>query len=127
MTSPTRLDGADAPQDGLHVDPDQPHVLRVDGDVDVASVLDLADELGVARGELGPTLVAAGVREIDLTRATFIDSSVIAVLVTVASHQSSRVPLRGASGSPLMALEASGVVSMFDRDDEGDRDDDAAR
>ncbi|MDC7121120.1 hypothetical protein OMK64_06175 [Cellulomonas fimi] len=117
MTSQSRPDGADAPTDALRVDPEHPDVLVVDGDVDVASVLDLADELGVTRGELGPALVAAGVRAIDLSRATFIDSSVIAVLVTVASHQSSRVPLVGASGSPLMALEASGVLAMFDRDD----------
>ena len=116
MTSLSRPDGAADQPDGLRIDPDRPHVLRVDGEADVASVLDLADELGVARGELGPTLVAAGVREVDLSRATFIDSSVIAVLVTIAAGHAGPVPLRGATGSPLMTLEASGVVAMFDVD-----------
>ncbi|GCD21636.1 hypothetical protein ACFO3K_08840 [Cellulomonas algicola] len=57
-------------------------------------------------------------READLTRATFVDSSVVALLLAVSSHQP-HGRLRGASGSPLMALEASRVQPMFDLVDVG--------
>jgi ABC-type transporter Mla MlaB component len=120
MTSVPTSGGAPAQQRGLRIDPDQPRVLHVEGDVDVHAVLRLAEARGSDRLTLGRDLAAAGVREAELTRATFIDSSVIALLLAVSSHQPhGRLSLRGASGSPLMALEASRVQPMFDLVDVG--------
>ncbi|GIG34726.1 hypothetical protein [Cellulomonas pakistanensis] len=66
--------------------PGRRDVLRVHGEVDVVVAQELALELGVADWELGRTLARPGVREVDLTRATFVDSAMVAVLVAIAPH-----------------------------------------
>jgi hypothetical protein len=120
MTSVPTSGATPAGPRGLRLDPDEPRVLHVEGDVDVLDVLRLAEARGSDRLALGRELAAAGVREAELTRATFVDSSVIALLLAVSSHlPHGRLRLRGASGSPLMALEASRVQPMFDLVDVG--------
>lgn len=120
MTSVSTPGGTAGHPRGFRIDPGNSRVLHVEGDVDVVAVLRLAEARGSDRLGLGRDLAAAGVREAELTRATFIDSSVIALLLALSSHQpSGRLRLRGVGGSPLMALEASRVQTMFDLVDVG--------
>ncbi len=110
-----RPEGAPRQRDALRLDVDDPHVLHVAGEVDVAVVLDFAEAYGVAKDDVGQALAAAGVDVIDLSEATFIDSSVVAVVVTIAMRQrGTRVRVRGATGSPLMTLQVSGLDSIVD-------------
>ena len=97
------------------IDPARPTVLHLAGEVDVATVADLCDELGVAQIALGRTLAAAGVREIDLSEATFIDSAVVALVVgIVPGVRPDRLRVRGASGAALVTLRLTGVDGLLD-------------
>lgn len=108
----------DAPQPDpgrLWIDPASPEVLRLSGEADVETVADFCEELGVAQIALGRALAAAGVREIDLTAATFIDSAVVALVVGIVPPlRPGRLRVRGASGSPLATLQLTGVDALLD-------------
>lgn len=90
-------------------------VLQLRGDVDVSDVDRLVDVLGTERAALGRVLVAAGVRAIDLGEASFIDSSVLGLVLAVAGALDPvRLQLRGVHGEPLMVLQAVGVDALVD-------------
>jgi ABC-type transporter Mla MlaB component len=97
------------------IDPAEPAVLHLAGEADVATVADFCDQLGVAQLALGRALAAAGVREIDLSGASFIDSAVVALVVGIVPPlRPERLRVRGASGSPLATLELTGVAGLLD-------------
>lgn len=97
------------------IDPAQPDVLHLAGEADVATVEDFCDSLGVAQIALGRALAAAGVREIDLTEATFIDSAVVALVVGIVPPvRPERLRVRGATGSPRATLQLTGVDGLLD-------------
>jgi anti-anti-sigma factor len=107
--------GDQPPGGRLHVDPDSPAVLRAEGEIDIDVVHRLAESLGVDEVAAGRTLAAAGVEEVDLSGATFIDSSAIALLVSIAPHRRpERLRVRGAAGAPLMTLQVTGLDSVLD-------------
>ncbi|WP_454048727.1 STAS domain-containing protein [Cellulomonas sp. Marseille-Q8402] len=97
------------------IDPASPRVLRLAGEVDVETVEQLCEALGVAQIGLGRALAAAGVREIDLSEATFIDSAVVALVVGIVPPlRPERLRVRGASGSPLATLQLTGVDALLE-------------
>jgi ABC-type transporter Mla MlaB component len=97
------------------IDPAQPAVLHLAGEADVETVADFCDRLGVAQIALGRALAAAGVREIDLSGATFIDSAVVALVVGIVPPlRPERLRVRGASGSPLATLQLTGVAGLLE-------------
>ncbi len=99
----------------MHVDPSDPTRLLLHGEVDVAVVGAFADTAGLPLGDLGRSLGEGGVTEVDLSAATFIDSSAIALLVAIApALRPGRLRVRGAQGSPLMAIRATGLDALFD-------------
>jgi len=99
----------------LHVDPAAPEVLRAEGEIDIDVVHTFAETLGVDEVAVGRTLAAAGVEEVDLSGATFIDSSAIALLVSIAPHRRpERLRVRGATGAPLMTLQVTGLDAVLD-------------
>lgn len=106
----------DASGGRLRTDPEDSTVLRVEGEVDIDVVYTFADELGIeGPQDLGKVLAAGGVRAVDLSDATFIDSSAIALLVSITSHlRPERLSVRGATGGPLMALQATGLDQLFE-------------
>ncbi|MET0434641.1 MAG: STAS domain-containing protein [Cellulomonas sp.] len=115
MTSLPTPAGAQPPGGRLRVDPDRPAVLRAEGEIDIDVVHTLAEELGVDEVAAGRVLATSGVQEVDLTRATFIDSSAIALLVSIAPHRRpERLRVRGATGAPLMTLQVTGLDSLLD-------------
>lgn len=101
--------------DRIRVGEADPQVLHIEGEADLAAVEDLADLLEVERTEVGRLLAARGIEEVDLRRATFIDSTTIALLVAIGLHRRP-APLRikGASGSPLDTLRLTGVDAVLD-------------
>jgi ABC-type transporter Mla MlaB component len=106
---------ADPSQGRAWIDPAQPAVLHLAGEVDVGTVAGLCSELGVEQIALGRTLAAAGIREIDLSRATFIDSAVVALVVgLVPGLRPGRLRVRGASGAALATLQVAGVDGMLE-------------
>jgi anti-anti-sigma regulatory factor len=106
--------GPDDEAGRLRADDTDPTVLHIEGEVDVAVVEAFADASGVRRDEVGRALGAAGVATVDMARATFIDSSMIAVLAGIASSRlPERVRVLGATGTPLLALEATGIDALF--------------
>lgn len=109
------------PRGRAWIDPAQPDVLRLAGDADVVTVAELAGRLGVAEESLGGALATAGVREVDMSEATFMDSSVLALVVALAPRlRPDRLRVRGAHGSPLSVLRLTGVDSVLDLRDTGD-------
>jgi ABC-type transporter Mla MlaB component len=106
---------ADAAAGRAWIDPAQPAVLHLAGEADVATVAGFCEQLGVTQLALGRALAAAGVREIDLSRASFIDSAVVALIVGIVPPlRPERLRVRGASGSPLATLQLTGVAGMLD-------------
>jgi anti-anti-sigma regulatory factor len=96
-------------------------VLWLAGDADVVTVGELALALGVAEESLGGALVTAGVREVDLSETTFMDSSALALIVALAPRlRPERLRVRGAHGSPLSVLRLTGVDSVLDLRDTGE-------
>ncbi|MCG7287505.1 STAS domain-containing protein [Cellulomonas sp. ACRRI] len=115
MTTLPTPAGARRPGGRLHVDPDRPAVLRAEGEIDVDAVHTLAAGLGVDEVGAGRALAAAGVEEVDLSGATFIDSSALALLVSIAPHRRpDRLRVRGATGAPLMTLRVTGLDAVLD-------------
>lgn len=113
-TDPTSAGGL-PPAGTLRVDPADPAVLHVEGEVDIDVVHTFAQRLGVDEIGAGRALAAAGVQEVDLSRATFIDSSAIALLVSIAPHRRpERLRVRGANGAPLMTLQVTGLDSILE-------------
>lgn len=113
--------GAQPPGGRLHVDPAAPAVLRAEGEIDIDVVHRFAEQLGVDEIAAGRTLAAAGVEEVDLSGATFIDSSAIALLVSIAPHRRpERLRVRGATGAPLMTLQITGLDSVLELVPAGD-------
>ncbi|TQL01802.1 hypothetical protein [Cellulomonas sp. SLBN-39] len=90
-------------------------IVHVRGDVDEHSVELLVGELGTDRAGLGAVLVGAGVREVDLSQAVFIDSSVVGMILSVAGGLSgTRLQVRGAHGEPLTVLCTVGADALVD-------------
>lgn len=115
MTTLPTPAGARRPAGRLHVDPARPAVLRAEGEIDIDVVHTLAGELGVDEVGAGRALAAAGVEEVDLSAATFIDSSALALLVSIAPHRRpDRLRVRGATGAPLMTLQVTGLDAVLD-------------
>jgi len=99
----------------IELDPAAPTVLRVTGEADFATVDGFCVRLGVDQAGVGRLLARRGVREIDLSGATFIDSAVLGLVVGIAPHlRPERLRLRGAAGAPLAVLEIAGVDRLVD-------------
>jgi len=97
------------------VDPDDPTVLHLEGEVDIAVVHAYAGTLGLDEIRVGRALAAAGIEEVDLSRATFLDSAAIALLVSIAPHRRpARLRVRGAHGAPLLTLRLTGLDTILD-------------
>ncbi|WP_431836518.1 STAS domain-containing protein [Cellulomonas sp. Y8] len=110
MVIDTADEAALEPGGRIWTDPTAPAVLRVAGEADVAMIDRFREVVGVESMDLGRTLVAAGVREVDLSGATFIDSSVVGM---VPALRPERLRVRGASGSPLTVLTLTGMDSVL--------------
>ncbi|WP_282944441.1 STAS domain-containing protein [Cellulomonas endometrii] len=112
MTSTSVPEPFDATQGRLSI---TGSVLTVAGEADVGTVTDLRKTFGVSREELGGVLAGLKVREVDMSRATFIDSSVVAVLVGLAGAiHPDKLKVVGANGSPLSTLNILGVADVVD-------------
>ncbi|WP_444664997.1 STAS domain-containing protein [Cellulomonas sp. CW35] len=99
----------------IDLEPGVPPILRVSGDVDFSTVDGFCVRLGVDQAGVGRVLASKGVREIDLSEATFIDSAVLGLVVGIAPYlRPDRLRLRGASGAPLAVLEITGVDRLVD-------------
>lgn len=115
MTRPQDAAPTDPTTGRAWIDPAAPAVLHLAGEADVATVADFCESLGVEQIALGRALAAAGVREIDLTGATFIDSAVVALVVGIVPPiRPERLRVRGASGSPRATLQLTGVDALLD-------------
>ncbi len=93
----------------------EPCVLHLAGALDASALARAAADLGV--GELGvaPALVAVGVGLVDLSRATFIDSSVLRMVLAIGLLlRPGRLPVRGARGEPLQLLTILGLDEVVD-------------
>lgn len=101
--------------DRIRLDETNPRILHVEGEANLAAVEDLADELGVDRTEIGKLFGARGVDEVDMSDATFIDSTTIALIVAIAQHRRpGQLRVTGASGSPLDTLRLTGMDAVLD-------------
>jgi anti-anti-sigma regulatory factor len=90
-------------------------VLTVTGEADVDTVADLRRSFGVSREALGGVLAELHVREVDLSGATFIDSSVVGVIAGLAGAiHPEDLKVSGASGSTLSTLTVLGVAGVVD-------------
>ncbi|UJP39621.1 STAS domain-containing protein [Cellulomonas palmilytica] len=103
------------PPGRIDLEPGVPAILRVSGDVDFSTVDRFCIRHGVDQAGVGRMLAGRGVREIDLSEATFIDSAVLGLVVGIAPYlRPERLRLRGASGAPLAVLEIAGVDRLVD-------------
>lgn len=89
-------------------------VVRVGGELDVHSALQLRDEL-LARTDHKPTEVV-----LDLTDLTFVDSTGLGVIVSMLKrlrHDGGDLRVRGARTSVRKVFELTGVSDMLKADD----------
>ena len=85
-------------------------VVSASGELDLSNVDELSNVIDVEL-ERHPQLA------IDLSDVSFVDSSVLGVLVSAlerARHRDGDVVLVGASGSPLRVFEITGLDRVFD-------------
>lgn len=113
------------PQDGaglgveapgvIEVDERDPRVLRITGAADALTVEQTCARSGLDPIALGRTLAAQGVCEIDLSAATFIDSAVLALLVSlIPALRPEHLRVRGASGPVLTVLTVTGLDTIVE-------------
>lgn len=115
MTSEPLPPLLEQPGGRLLIDPVDPGTLRVTGEVDVAVVEEFAHQFDVGRSGLARVLRESGVRAVDLSLATYVDSAVIGLLAGLASQLGGqRLRTTGATGIPLTALEITGVLPLLE-------------
>ncbi|MBT0993645.1 STAS domain-containing protein [Cellulomonas sp. DKR-3] len=99
----------------IAVDEREPHVLRITGAADALTVEQTCAREGLDPIALGRALAAAGVTEIDLSEATFIDSSVLALVVSLMpALRPAHLRVRGATGSVLTVLTVTGLDALVE-------------
>jgi ABC-type transporter Mla MlaB component len=99
----------------IRVDERDPRVLRVTGAADAHTVEQTCAHAGLDPITLGRTLATEGVRELDLSEATFIDSAVLALVVSlIPALRPERLRVRGAAGPVLTALTVTGLDALVE-------------
>jgi anti-anti-sigma factor len=100
-------DGATTTELTITVVPGTPHLVKLLGELDLASAPELRSQLRPLDGDL----------EVDLAGLTFLDSSGMNALVDVHRDRDARghrLVIRGASGIVLRALTITGLTEFFD-------------
>jgi anti-sigma B factor antagonist len=95
-------------------------MVRLSGRIDVESSPDLRERLhAVLSEESSPRTVT-----VDLAAVAYIETSGVATLIEAlrtARRQQSSLRLQGLSGPVLRLFEVTGVQTLFERDDAGQR------
>ncbi|WP_217617207.1 STAS domain-containing protein [Cellulomonas sp. GbtcB1] len=92
-----------------------PCVLHLAGALDAGDLARAAADLGVGELAVARALVARGVGLVDLSGATFIDSSVLRMVLAIGLLlRPGRLPVRGARGEPLQLLTILGMDEVVD-------------
>jgi anti-anti-sigma factor len=84
-------------------------ILQISGELDVASVEELREQIDAAIGQSTPTVV------IDLVRLTFMDSTGIALLIRVANSVD-ETEVRNPSTAVRRVIEVTGLTKRFGMD-----------
>jgi ABC-type transporter Mla MlaB component len=99
----------------IWVDEVDPHVLRFSGDVDALVLEQTCALAGVDTITLARRLAADGVRELELSDTTFIDSAVLALVVSLMpALRPQRLKVRGATGPVLTVLTVTGLDALVE-------------